>query len=203
MHNTIIENRKAKIVAICRLAVTSKTDDTCHRARLGLHIAMSKTGAHSPLQSTIHTSNWQGLFEMRQDVLVLVSIAKELDLQFGRNIVVERKTGAIRKLISGRIKSNLSNQLALNISGTLGTCRTVASRRCNLIIHAFGIEIITVFHHLMQNLVHGMETGTDGESTCRTALHGSSGTGIEDTSVLQLGEKSFHENILASENQWG
>ena len=203
MHNTIIENREAKIVAICRLAVTGKTNNTCHRARFSLHIAMSKTGAHSPLQSTIHTSNWQGLFEMRQDVLVLVSIAKELDLQFGRNIVVERKTRAIRKLISGRIKSNLSNQLALHISGTLGTCRTVASRRCNLIIHAFGIEIITVFHHLMQNLVHGMETGTDGESTCRTALHGSSGTGIEDTSVLQLGEKSFHENILASENQWG
>ena len=203
MHNTIIENREAEVVTICSLAVTGKTDDTCHRARLGLHIAMSKTGAHSPLQSSIYTSNRQGLFEMRQDVLVLVSIAKELDLQFGRNIVVERKTGTVSKLISGWIKTNLSNQLALHISGTLGTCRTVASRRCNLIIHTFGIEIITVFHHLVQNLVHGMETGTDGESTCRTALHRSSRTRIEDTCILQLGKKALHENILASEYQWG
>ena len=139
---------------------------------------------------------------MLLDIIILISITQQLDLQFGTQIIIQRQPGTISQFITGRIESNFSNQLSFHISGTLGTGWPVAGRGSYLIVHTLGIEIITVFHHLMQHLIHCMETGTDGKSISRTRFYGRIHPFVENTYILQFCQKSIHKDVLTGKYQW-
>ena len=53
----------------------------------------------------------------------------------------------------------------------------------------------------MQHLVHGVETGTDGEGISRTSLGRSIHLLILDARILQFSQESIHEDILPGEHQ--
>ena len=187
---------------IRRLAIASERDDARQRAGLRLHVAMGITRFHALLQRAIDTSDRQGLLQLLIHILVTIGIAKELHLQFGTQIVVERETGTIGEFVASRIESYLAYQLPLHVSRTLGTGRSVACRSRYLVVHALGIEIVALLHHLVQYLVHRMETGTNGERSLRTAFHGCPETSIEDARILQLAKESIHKQVFPSEHQW-
>ena len=185
----------------CR-TIASQRDDTGQGTRLCLDIAVDTAAFHTLLQGSIHTCYRQGMNQMLLDVIVAESITEHHHLQLGTEIVVERQARTICQSVAGSIQSQLMDQLPFHVAGTLGTCRTVARRSRNLVIHALGIEIVTLLHHLMQYLVHGMETGTDGKGIGRTGL----GRGIHllifDACILQLSQETVHEDVLAGEHQW-
>ena len=131
---------------------------------------MHKTVLHTLLQCTVNPTDRQRMLQMVHDVAVEISITQQLHLQFGTEIIIERKSRAVSQFISCRIESYLTDKLSFHIPGTLGTRPFIARRSRNLIIHALGIEIITLLHHLVQNLIHRMESGTDRKGTRRASL---------------------------------
>ena len=62
VHDTIIDDREAKLMPIRRLAIASERDDARQRAGLRLHVAMGITRFHALLQRAIDTSDRQGCF---------------------------------------------------------------------------------------------------------------------------------------------
>ena len=100
VHDTIIDDREAKLMPIRRLAIASERDDARQRAGLRLHVAMGITRFHALLQRAIDTSDRQGLLQLLIHILVTIGIAKELHLQFGTQIVVKRKSRTISQLIA-------------------------------------------------------------------------------------------------------
>ena len=142
------------------------------------------------------------MLQMVHDITVEISITQQFHLQFGTEIIIERKSRAVSQFISCRIESYLADKLSFHISGTLGTRPFIARRSRNLIIHALGIEIITLLHHLVQNLIHRMESGTDRKGTRRASLLRSPEAGIFDALLTELGKKLIHKDVLALEYQW-
>ena len=162
---------------------------------------MGKTRLHTFFQGTIHTGYRQRQLQMRQYILIAISITQQLCLQFRAQIIVERQTRAIRQFISLRVETDFTNQLSLHAPGTLGTGRAVTGRGSYLIVHTLRIEIVAFLHHLVKDLIHRMEAGTHRECTGRTTLDRSSKARIINARIFQLGQESVHEIILSTKYQ--
>ena len=81
-------------------AITSQRDDARQGARLSLHVAVGTAASHTLLQGAIHARYRQRMNQMLLDVVVAEGIAKHCHLQFGTQIVIERKSRAISQLIA-------------------------------------------------------------------------------------------------------
>ena len=138
---------------------------------------------------------------MRINVLVAISITQEQTLLFGTEIIVEREARTVGQPAARGIQSEFADELSLHAARTLGAGRTVARRGCYLIIHTLGIEIVALLHHLLHDLIHGVETSTHREGALRTALH-LRRVGLEhDACILQSVDETIHKPILAGKDQ--
>ena len=108
---------------------------------------------------------------MRINVLVAISITQELTFLFGTEIIVEREARAVGQPAARSIQSELAQELTLHAARTLGAGRTVARRGGYLIIHTLGIEIVALLHHLVHDLIHGVEARAHRKGALRTAFH--------------------------------
>ena len=55
VHDTVIDNREAKLMSIGCSAITSQRDDARQGARLSLHVTVGTAAPHTLLQGAIHT----------------------------------------------------------------------------------------------------------------------------------------------------
>ncbi len=188
-------------MSVGSLTVAGEGDDARERSRLRLHVAVGKTVLHALLQRAVHTADGQRLHEVALDVVVAVGIAQESHLQLGTEVVVERETGPVCQLISSGVEPYLAYELTLHAPCALGTGGAVARGSGYLVVHALGIEVVALLHHPVQYLVHGVEAGTQRESTRRTSLLRRAEAGVLDADVTELGEETVHEDVLSGEHQ--
>ena len=135
------------------------------------------------------------------NVLVAISITQEQTLLFGTEIIVERETRAVGQLAARGIQSEFADELSLHAARTLGAGRTVARRGCYLIIHTLGIEIVALLHHLVHDLIHGVEARAHRKGALRTAFH-LRRVGLEhDACILQPVDETIHKPVLSGKDQ--
>ena len=81
MHDSIIDDREAKLMSIGCRTIASQRDDTGQGTRLCLDIAVDTAALHTLLQGSIHTCYRQGMNQMLLDVIVAESITSSSALR--------------------------------------------------------------------------------------------------------------------------
>ena len=201
MHDAIVENDETQVVPVGCRTIAGKGDDACQRARLGPHVAACRSATHTFSERAVDAGNGQRGTKMRIDVLVAISITQEQTLLFGTEIIIEREARAVGQLAARGIQSELAQELSLHAARTLGAGRTVARRGGYLIIHTLGIEIVALLHHLVHDLIHGVEARAHRKGTLRTAFHLRRVGLKHDACILQPVDETIHKPVLSGKDQ--
>ena len=183
----------------CR-AIAGKRRYALNGAGLGVYVAGGEHALHALAQRSVLAGDWQRRAQVHIDIVVAERIAKKLHFEFSREIVVERESAAVGYLVAFRVKPHLRYQLVYYAASLLCRRMLCAGRRCQLVEHRLGVEVVALLHHAHQYLVDGVEAATDAKSVAG-ALRLACLAFKNNVVGKQVAHKALYERVFPTDEQ--